>query len=124
VHLWVPFDELSTLYYDLSDPCIDGTMDVGRSNVPRTRVERALCLCLMSFRSSYRDHAWRNYARARLPTWHTSFDSVRSQIPTTESGQDALSIEYAGSEYTSLEQTTSEYLPSSPPVESPVAKGR
>lgn len=124
VHLWVPFDEPSTLYYDLSDPCKDGTMDVGRPNVPRTRVERALCLCLMSCRSSYRDQAWRNNARAQLPIWHTSFDSVRSQIPTTESGQDALSIEYAGSEYASSEQTTSEYLPSSPPVESPVAKGR
>jgi hypothetical protein len=64
VHLWVPFNEPSTLYYNLSDPYIDGTMDVGRPNVPRTQVERALCLCLMSFCSSYCDHAWQNYARA------------------------------------------------------------
>jgi hypothetical protein len=78
VHLWVPFDELSTLYYDLSDPCIDRMMDVGRHNVPRTQVERALCLCLMSFCFSYCDHAWWDYAWAQLPTWYTSFDSVRS----------------------------------------------
>ncbi|KAL4925722.1 uncharacterized protein BDV17DRAFT_271186 [Aspergillus undulatus] len=124
VQLWVPFDDPGTLYYDLGDPIIDRTASVRRTGVPRTRIERSLCLCLMSFRSSCRDQAWRNNARAQLPIWHASFDSVRSQIPTTESQQNALSIEYPGSEYTSSEQTTSEYLPSSSPVESPVTKGR
>ncbi|KAL4780135.1 hypothetical protein BJX76DRAFT_351242 [Aspergillus varians] len=122
VQLWVPLDDLSTLFYDLGDPSLDGTADVRSPGVPRTRIERALCLCLMSFRSSCRDQAWRNNARAQLPIWHASFDGVRAQIPATDLWQNALGAEYAGSEYTSSEQTASEYLPSSP-VESPVAEG-
>lgn len=124
VQLWVPFNDPGTLYYDLGDPSIDEPLGVGGFGVPRTRIERSLCLCLMSFRSSCRDQAWRNDARARLPIWHASFDSVRSQIPATELQQDVLSVEYAGSEYTSSEQAVSEYLPSSSPVESQVPNGR
>jgi predicted Ser/Thr protein kinase len=124
VQLWVPLNDPGTLFYDLGEPCLDRTPIGGGLGVPRTRIGRALCLCLMSFRSSYRDQAWRNDARAQLPIWHTSFDSVRAQIPATDLQQHALSVEHAGSEYTSSEQTASEYLPSSSPLRSPVAKGR
>ncbi|KAE8356266.1 hypothetical protein BDV28DRAFT_127291 [Aspergillus coremiiformis] len=115
VQLWVPLDDPSTLYYNLGDPGTDGT---GIPGVPRTRIERALCLCLMSFRSSCRDQAWRNAAQAHLPIWHTSFDSVRSQIPRSESPQPPDS-DYTGSESTSPGLPASEYLPSSSPPESP-----
>lgn len=77
----------------------------------------------MSFRSSCRDQAWRNNARAQLPIWHTSFDSERSEIPAAELPQN-LNVDYASSEYTSPEQTTSECLPSSSPAGSPITKGR
>jgi hypothetical protein len=123
VQLWVPYDDPSTLYYDIGDPGMYETAGVGRPGGPRTRIERTLCLCLMSFRSSCRDQAWRNGARAQLPIWHTSFDSERSQIPAAALPQ-IPSVDYASSEYPSPEQTTSEYLPSSSPAGSPVSNGR
>ncbi|KAL4801325.1 hypothetical protein ASPSYDRAFT_165259 [Aspergillus sydowii CBS 593.65] len=123
VQLWVPFDDPTTLYYDVGEPDIDLNTDFRNIRGPRTRVERALCSCLMSFRTPLRDQAWRNAAQAKLPIWHTSFDSVRSQIPAAELLQNT-SLGYASSEYTSPEQTTSEYLPSSSPVGSHVTKGR
>ncbi|KAL3468709.1 hypothetical protein BJX99DRAFT_242872 [Aspergillus californicus] len=122
VQLWVPFNDPGTLFYDLGDPCLDKIATVGSLGVPSTRIERALCLCLMSFRSSCRDQAWRNNARAQLPIWHASFDSVHAQIPAIDLRQNALSKEFAVSEYTSSEHTVSDYLPSSSPVGSPVAK--
>ncbi|KAL4898240.1 hypothetical protein BDV59DRAFT_1783 [Aspergillus ambiguus] len=45
VQLWVPFDDLTTLYYDV------GGLDINIKG-PRTRVERALYAYLMSFRAS------------------------------------------------------------------------
>ncbi|KAL4759745.1 uncharacterized protein BDW70DRAFT_151458 [Aspergillus foveolatus] len=123
VQLWVPYDDPCTLYYDLGDPSIYGTTTVGRLGTPRTRIERTLCLCLMSFRSSCRGQAWRNNARDQLPIWHTSFDSERSQIPAVGLPQ-YPSMEHASSDHTSPEQTTSEYLPSSSPAGSPATKGR
>ncbi|CBF79035.1 protein breB [Aspergillus nidulans FGSC A4] len=123
VQLWVPYDDPCTLYYDLGDPSMYGTMSVGRLGTPRTRIERTLCLCLMSFRSSCRNQAWRNDARGQLPTWHTSFDSERSQISAAGLPQ-YPSVEHTSSDHTSPEQTTSEYLPSSSPAGSPVTKGR
>jgi hypothetical protein len=123
VQLWVPFDDPTTLYYDVGDPDIKRHADFRNVRGPRTRVERALCSCLMSFRTPLRDQAWRNAAKARLPIWHTSFDSERSRIPAAELPQDA-NVDYTSSEYTSPEQSTSEYLPSSSPAGSPVTKGR
>ncbi|KAH3182575.1 hypothetical protein KXV92_007261 [Aspergillus fumigatus] len=108
VQLWVPFDDPTTLYYDVGDPDIKRHADVRNVRGPRTRVERALCTCLMSFRTPLRDQAWRNAAKARLPIWHTSFDSERSRIPAAELPQDA-NVDYTSSEYTSPEQGTSEY---------------
>lgn len=122
VQLWVPYGDPTTLYYDLGDPSMYGTAGVGRPGAPMTRIERTLCLCLMSFRTPLRDQAWRNAAEDKLPKWRTSFDSERSQIPTAALPQNP-NVEYASSEYTSPEQTTSEYLPSSSPAGSPV-KGR
>lgn len=117
VQLWVPSDDPTTLYYDVAEP---GLKESGNVRGPRTRVERALCSCLMSYRTPIRDQAWRNAAQAQLPIWHTSFDSERSQIPAAE----LPSVDYASSEYASPEQTTSEYLPSSSPAGPPVTTGR
>jgi hypothetical protein len=122
VQLWVPYNNPSTLYYNLGDPSIYGMAGVGRPGAPRTRIKRTLCLCLMSFRSSFRDQAWRNDARKQLPIWHTSFDNERSRIPAAGLPQ-RPSVDYASSEYTSPKQTVSEYLPSSSPVRSPITKG-
>ncbi|PYI33130.1 hypothetical protein BP00DRAFT_414113 [Aspergillus indologenus CBS 114.80] len=118
VQLWVPYDDPTTLYYHLGDPSM-----CGRPGSPMTRIERTLCLCLMSFRTPLRDQAWRNAAEDELPKWHTSFDSERSHIPSTALPQNP-NVDYATSEYSSPEQTTSEYLPSSSPTGSPVTKGR
>ncbi|KAH1297213.1 hypothetical protein KXW28_009153 [Aspergillus fumigatus] len=123
VQLRVPYDDPTTLYYDLGDPSMYGTAGVGRLGAPMTRIERTLCLCLMSFRTPLRDQAWRNAADDKLPKWHTSFDSERSQIPTAALPQNP-NVDYASSEITSPEQTTSEYVPSSSPAGSPVTKGR
>jgi hypothetical protein len=123
VQLWLPFDDPGILYYDLGDPSIDRTASVGRLEIPRSRLGRALCLCLMSFRSSCRHHAWRENARHKLPTWHSSFDSERSQISITELYQSAQNMECASSGHYDLEQATSELLPSSSSAGSPVLKG-
>ncbi|KAL4979791.1 hypothetical protein BDW66DRAFT_157226 [Aspergillus desertorum] len=91
VQLWVPYDDPTTLYYNLGDPSMYGNAGVGRPGTPMTRIERTVCLCLMSFRSSLRDQAWRNATKDKLPTWHNS-------------------------EFASFERTTSEYFTSSSPV--------
>lgn len=123
VQLWVPFNDPATLYYDVGEPDINLHADFRNVQRLQTRVVRALCSCLMSFRTPLRDQAWRNAAEANLPIWHTSFDSERSQIPAAELPQN-LNMDYASPEYTTPEQTTSEYLPSSSPAGSPVTKGR
>lgn len=123
MQLWVPFDDPGTLYYDLGDPSIIRMASAGRPGIPRTRVERALCLCLMSFRSSCRNHAWRENTRGKLQTWYSSFDSVRLQIPITESHQSAQNMESTSSGHSNSEQATSEYLPSSSSAGSPVPGG-
>ena len=124
VQLWVPFDDPSTLYYDLCEPNLDVDVDAGDFQGPKTEIEKVLCLCLMSFHSCFRDQAWRNAARAQLPIWKTSFDHTRSQIPRKELRQKPPDSDYDSSGYTSPEKTSSAYQPSSSPVESPVAQGR
>ncbi|KAJ5829134.1 uncharacterized protein N7525_007387 [Penicillium rubens] len=98
VQLWVPYDDPTTLYYDLGDP-------------------------IFALLTPLRDQAWRNAAEDELPKWRTSFDSERSRIPAAALPQNP-NVDYASSEYTSPEQTTSEYLPSSSPAGSTVTKGR
>jgi hypothetical protein len=116
VQLWVPYDDPTTLYYDLGDPGMFGNTGVGRlGRSPMTRIERTLCLCLMSFRTFLRDQAWRNAAKDNLPKWRTSYDSDRSQIVVVELPRN-LNVDDASSEFASPEQTTSDYLPSSSPV--------
>ncbi|KAJ5348587.1 uncharacterized protein N7506_001840 [Penicillium brevicompactum] len=117
VQLWVPYDDPTTLYYHLGDPGIYGMAGVAGPEIPRTRVERALCLCLMSFRAPLRDQAWRNVAKDGLPKWHSILDSDRAQIVVVELPR-GLDVEDANSESTSPEQSTSEYLTSSSPITS------
>ncbi|KAF4227345.1 hypothetical protein CNMCM6805_003102 [Aspergillus fumigatiaffinis] len=113
VQLWVPYDDPRTLYYHLGDPGIYGMAGVTGPVIPRTRIERSLCLCLMSFRAPLRDQAWRNAAKDELPKWHSVLDSDRSQIVVVD-----LPLDDASSDFASPEQTTSEYLTSSSPVTS------
>lgn len=115
VQLWVPYDDPTTLYYNLGDPSMYGNAGAGNPRTPMTRIERTLCLCLMSFRSFIRDQAWRNAARPKLPKWHTSYDSDRSQIAVVELPPNP-NVDGASPEFSSPEQTTSEYLTSSSPV--------
>ncbi|GAA93148.1 similar to An08g12110 [Aspergillus luchuensis IFO 4308] len=124
VLLRVPYDDPGTLYYHLCEPNMEVYADDELSSLqqPLTAVARILCLCLMSFRSQYRDQEWRN-ATKKLPEWKTSFDHTRSQIPESELQQIPPDSEYTASEYTSSEPTTSEYIPSSSPAPSP-ADGR
>ncbi|PYH76427.1 hypothetical protein BO82DRAFT_296304 [Aspergillus uvarum CBS 121591] len=119
VLLRVP-DDCSTLYYYLCEPNLDVESGI---EGPRTAIERVLCLCLMSFRSTCRDQTWRNAARAQLPIWETSFSHTRSQIPPGELRQKPPGSEYTSPECTSSEMASSEYQPSSP-FESPASLGR
>ncbi|PYH67158.1 uncharacterized protein BO88DRAFT_466581 [Aspergillus vadensis CBS 113365] len=120
VLLRVPYDNPGTLYYHLCEPNMEVNPDdeLGSLQQPLTAVARVLCLCLMSFRSQYRDQEWRN-ATKKLPKWKTSFDHTRFQIPESELQQNPPDSEYTASEYTSSEPTTSEYIPSSSPAPPP-----
>lgn len=113
VQLWVPYDDPRTLYYHLGDPGVYGMAGVAGPVIPRTRIERSLCLCLMSFRAPLRDQAFRNAAKDDLPKWHSILDSDRSQIVVVD-----LPLDDASSGLASPEQTTSEYLTSSFPLTS------
>ncbi|GKZ94888.1 hypothetical protein AnigIFM59636_008619 [Aspergillus niger] len=115
VQLWVPYDDPTTLYYHLGDPGIYGMAGDAGPVIPRTRIERTLCLCLMSFRTFLRDQAWRNAARGNLPKWHTSYDSDRSQIVVVDLPR-GPNVDDTSSEFASPEQSTSEYLTSSSPI--------
>ncbi|KAB8079758.1 hypothetical protein BDV29DRAFT_187078 [Aspergillus leporis] len=123
VLLHVPYDEPSTLYYHLCEPNMEiDPKDDSSFEKPLTAIARVLCLCLMSFGARFRDQAWRNYAKNQLPTWKTSFDHTRSQIPERELRQNPPNSEYSPSE--SSGRTVSEYIPSSSPVESPTQRHR
>ncbi|KAF5856131.1 hypothetical protein ETB97_007835 [Aspergillus alliaceus] len=121
VLLRVPYEDPSILYYHLCEPNMEANQEHSQDfRQPVTTVARVLCLCLMSFGSRFRDQEWRNKALAQLPVWTTSFAHIRSEIPQTELQRDP-----PGSDYTPSvsARTVSEYLPSSPSVESPT-KGR
>ncbi|EHA26120.1 hypothetical protein ASPNIDRAFT_120396, partial [Aspergillus niger ATCC 1015] len=120
VLLRVPYDNPGTLYYHLCEPNMEVNPDDKLDSLqqPLTAVARVLYLCLMSFRSQYRDQEWRN-ATKKLPKWKTSFNHTHSQIPESELQQNPPDSEYAASEYTSSEPTTSEYIPSSSPAPPP-----
>ncbi|KAI2895994.1 hypothetical protein CBS63078_8333 [Aspergillus niger] len=120
VLLWVPYDNPGTLYYHLCEPNMEVNPDDELSFLqqPLTAVSRILCLCLMSFRSQYRDQEWRN-ASKKLPEWKTSFNHTHSQIPGLELQQNPPDSEYTALEYTSSEPITSEYILSSSPAPPP-----
>lgn len=118
VLLRVPYDDPSTLYYFFCDP--NGEQSLSES---KTSVARILCLCLMAFHSPVRGHEWRNSARSQLPLWSTSFDHARSQIPEAILQRIALHSDSTNSEYVSPEPS-SDYEPSSPPLESPTVGRR
>ncbi|CAG8010984.1 unnamed protein product [Penicillium salamii] len=117
VQLWVPYDDPTTLYYHLGDPGIYGMAGVAGAGIPRTRIERTLCLCLMRFRAPLRDQAWRNAAKDGLPKWRSILDCDRAQIVLVELPR-SLDVDGANSESASPEQSTSEYLTSSSPITS------
>lgn len=123
VQLWVPFNDPSTLYYNLCEPNLDVDVDAGGFQGPKTEIEKVLCLCLMSFHSHFHDQAWWNTARAQLLIWKTSFDHTHSQIPTKELWQKPPDSDYNSSGYTSSEKTLSAYQLLSSLFESPVAQG-
>ncbi|GJP88742.1 SNF2 N-terminal domain family protein [Aspergillus niger] len=120
VLLRVPYDNPGILYYHLCEPNMEVNPDdeLSSPQQPLTAVARVLCLCLMSFRSQYRDQEWRN-ATKNLPEWKTSFDHTRSQIPESELQKNPPDSEYTVSQYMSSEPTTSEYIPSSSPAPPP-----
>jgi hypothetical protein len=118
VLLRVPYDDPSTLYYFLCDPNSEQGLQE-----PNTSIARVLCLCLMAFHSPVRDQEWRNTTQSRLPLWTTSFDHARSQIPKEVLQQIAPHSDSTNSEYVSPEPS-SDYQPSSPPLESPTAGRR
>ncbi|KAG0152947.1 hypothetical protein PDIDSM_1906 [Penicillium digitatum] len=115
VLLRVPYDDPSTLYYFFCDPNSEQS-----PQEPKTSIARVLCLYLMAFHSPVRDQEWRNTVRSRLHLWTTSFDHARSQIPKEVLQQIAPHSDSTNSEYVSPE-SSSDYQPSSPPLESPTA---
>lgn len=128
VLLRVDYDETGTLYYHLCEP----NMEIGQEDnfnyllQPLTAVSRILCLCLMSFRSQYRDQEWRNKAIHNQPIWKSSFDEIFSQIFKSElrqnpSDSEDTSSEVASSEITSRDYIDPLYLPSSSPTPPPAS---
>ncbi|KAJ5589469.1 hypothetical protein N7537_012147 [Penicillium hordei] len=110
VLLRVPHDNPSTLYYHFCDP--NSEVDLEAENEfqePKTSIARVLCLCLMAFRSSIRDHEWRHRARQNLRIWGSNFSRTQSEVPNSDSTY---------LEYTSPE-SGSAYEPSSSPLVSP-----
>ncbi|KAJ6101887.1 hypothetical protein N7486_004314 [Penicillium sp. IBT 16267x] len=121
VLLHVPYDDPATLLYQFCEPNAEiDEEDLQNLRQPTTSIARVLCHCLRSFRSPTRDQEWRNFARSQLHIWETSFDHTRSLIPEEE-----LRKTPPRSENTSSPgRTSSDYQPSSSPLESPTAKGR
>lgn len=124
VLLHVPYDDPSTLCYYLCEPNMDVNAEDDHSfQQPNTAIARVLCLCLMSCSLPVRDQEWRNSTRAGLHMWKTSFDYTRAEIPEEELQRPPPNSGYRGSQATSSEYASSEYLPSSP-LDSPTGKGR
>ncbi|KAF4240498.1 hypothetical protein CNMCM8980_001147 [Aspergillus fumigatiaffinis] len=115
VLLHIPYDDPSTLCYYLCEPNMDVNAEDDQSfQQPSTAIARVLCLCLMSFSLPVRDQEWRNRARAGLHIWKTSFDHTRAQIPEDELQRTPPNSGYTGSQGTSSDYASSDYLPSSP----------
>lgn len=121
VLLYVPLDNLSTLYYFFYDPNSEVHPKFNNSSqLPKTSLARTLCLCLMAFRSPTRGQEWRNAIRPQLPPWTTTFDYTRSEIPEAELQQTLIYPDNTILEYTSPEYGSS-YEPPSSPLDSQTA---
>ncbi|KAL4994947.1 hypothetical protein BDV10DRAFT_142818 [Aspergillus recurvatus] len=121
VLLHVPYEDPTTLLYHFCEPNTEiDEEDLQDLRQPKTSIARVLCHCLQSFRSPTRDQEWRNYARSQLHVWETSFDHTRSLIPDEELRRTPPPYENTPSP----ELTSSDYQPSSSPLESLTAKGR
>ncbi|CEL07679.1 hypothetical protein ASPCAL10835 [Aspergillus calidoustus] len=121
VLLHVPYEDPTTLLYHFCEPNTEiDEEDLQDLWQPKTSVARVLCHCLRSFRSPTRDQEWRNSARSQLHVWETSFDHTRSLIPEEELRKTPPLSENTSSP----ELTSSDYQPSSSPLESPTIEGR
>ncbi|KAB8071295.1 hypothetical protein BDV29DRAFT_159594 [Aspergillus leporis] len=121
VLLHVPYEDPTTLLYHFCEPNTEiDEEDLQDLRQPKTSIARVLCHCLRSFRSPTRDQEWRNSARSQLHVWETSFDHSRSLIPEEELRKTPPLSENTSSP----ELTSSDYQPSSSPLESPTAKPR
>ncbi|KAJ5420097.1 hypothetical protein N7465_002616 [Penicillium sp. CMV-2018d] len=118
VLLRVPYDNPRTLYYHFCDPNteVDPEAENGFQE-PKTSIARVLCLCLMAFRSSIRDHEWRSRARQNLRIWGSNFSRTHSKVP--KESQPLPNSDSTYLEYSSPESGSSYEPPSSPPVSPP-----
>ncbi|CAG8417681.1 unnamed protein product [Penicillium salamii] len=121
VLLRVPHDDPKTLYYFLCDHLTDVTADSDESfQQPMTSVARALCLCLMAFRSVARNQEWRNSARAEIPIWDNSSRISLANVQNALDRSDSTVLEDA-----SLDTDSAAHEPrSSPPDHSKPADFR
>lgn len=117
IQLWVPYNDLMTLYYHLSDPGIYRIAGVVGSGISRTLIERTLYLCLISFCASLCDQVQQNMAKNGLPKQYINFDNNHTQIIVVELLYN-LDIDNTNSEYTSPKQSISEYFISLSPITS------
>ncbi|KID86968.1 Protein kinase-like domain protein, partial [Metarhizium majus ARSEF 297] len=101
IHLWIPQNDPSTLHYYLYDPNREVDPEDCILLEPKTAIARRLCLYLLSCRCLIRNQEWRVAARAKLRTWQTSFDLVRSQIPKAERDSLALYSDSSDSDHES-----------------------
>ena len=120
--LWVPYDNPATLHYHLCEPNQEVDNGDGDLPHPNTSIARVLCLCLMSFHSRPRNQEWRNKYCSDLKVWTSQFGNThedgRSKHSQTSPSDDT---DYE-SPHTAF--TSSEYQPSSSPVESSSAPAR
>ncbi|KXG51632.1 uncharacterized protein PGRI_090250 [Penicillium griseofulvum] len=125
VLLRVPLDDPSTLYYHFCDPNSEvDPEDENGFQEPKTSVARVLCLCLMAFRSSIRDHEWRYRARKGLQIWSSNFSrSETPKEPRPLPNSDSTYLEYTSPESGSSYEPPSS-LPASPKsLPAPPAEG-
>ncbi|CAI7580082.1 unnamed protein product [Penicillium viridicatum] len=111
VLLRIPHDNPSTPYYHFCDPNseVDPEAENGFQE-PKTSIARVLCLCLMAFRSSIRDHEWRSRARQNPRIWTSNFSRTHSKV--TKRPQPLPNSDSTYLEYSSLESGPA-YEPSS-----------
>ncbi|KAL8649418.1 MAG: hypothetical protein Q9210_004411 [Variospora velana] len=86
VFLWIKKEESSTLYYHLAEPGLEvrcGLEDALPGDFPhsRTAIAQLLSFCVMAFKSTKRDQAWREKAQASAPVWRIDYDKAFLKTP-------------------------------------------